>query len=69
MVNGADPHLDDYERWVKEELERGNFVPVENFEEYKERLEKMAQKKLQETLPIDPKVEVGRKLIEMIEKD
>ena len=23
MVNRADPHLDDYERWVKEELEKG----------------------------------------------
>ena len=40
--------LDDYEKWVESELEKGNYVPVENFEEWKALIEKAANEKLKE---------------------
>jgi RNase P/RNase MRP subunit p30 len=39
--------LDDYERWIESKIEKGNFVPVENFEEWKKALEESAHRTLE----------------------
>jgi single-stranded DNA-specific DHH superfamily exonuclease len=39
--------LDEYERWIESEIEKGNFVPVENFEEWKRALEEAARRTLE----------------------
>ncbi len=39
--------LDDYEKWIESEIEKGNFVPVENFEEWKKALEEAARRTLE----------------------
>jgi fatty acid-binding protein DegV len=38
--------LDEYEKWIENELEKGNFVPVENFNEWKKALENAAKRTL-----------------------
>ncbi|WP_456342184.1 hypothetical protein [Thermovibrio sp.] len=38
--------LDEYERWIESEIEKGNFVPVENFEEWKKALKEAARRSL-----------------------
>ena len=48
MINRDQVELDEYEKWVENELERGNFVPVENFEEWKALVEKAAEETLKE---------------------
>ncbi len=48
MVERKEIELDEYERWVESELEKGNFVPVENFEEWKALIERAAEEKLKE---------------------
>ncbi|SMO57735.1 hypothetical protein SAMN06269117_11222 [Balnearium lithotrophicum] len=40
--------LDNYEKWIEDEIEKGNFVPIENFDEVKRALERAAKKKLKE---------------------
>ena len=37
---------DEIERWFEKELEKGNFTPVENFEEVKRALQKAAERAL-----------------------
>lgn len=39
--------LDEYEKWVEEELEKGHFAPVKNFGEWKKALEEAAHKTLE----------------------
>ena len=34
--------LDEYEMWIESEIENGNFVPVDNFDKWKEALQKAA---------------------------
>ncbi len=42
MDNRTQVGLDAYEKWIKNELEKDNFVPVENFEGWKKVLESAA---------------------------
>ncbi len=48
MVDRKEIELDEYEKWVESELEKGNFVPVDNFDEWKTLLERAAEEKLKE---------------------
>ena len=48
MVDRKEIELDEYEKWVESELEKGNFVPVDNFDEWKALIERTAEKKLKE---------------------
>ena len=47
MVDKKQVNLDKYEKWIESELEKGNFVPVENFEEWKMALEEAARRALE----------------------
>ena len=46
MKDKRNVKLDEYEKWVESELEKGHFVPVENFEKWKKALEKAAHRTL-----------------------
>ena len=49
MIEKKQVNLDEYEKWVEKELEKGNFVPVENFEEWKTALEEAARRTLEKS--------------------
>jgi single-stranded DNA-specific DHH superfamily exonuclease len=67
--------LDDYENWVESEIEKGNFVPVENFEEWKKALEeaarrtleKLEKKKIRITIELE-KAEEKDRLLELLKE-
>ncbi len=48
MVDRKEIELDKYEKWVESELEKGNFVPVDNFDEWKALIERAAEEKFKE---------------------
>ena len=39
--------LDEYEKWIESEIEKGHFVPVKNFDEWKKALEEAARRTLE----------------------
>jgi single-stranded DNA-specific DHH superfamily exonuclease len=39
--------LDEYEKWIEDEIEKGHFVPVKNFDEWKKALEEAARRTLE----------------------
>ena len=47
MIEKKQVNLDEYEKWIESELEKGNFLPVENFEEWKMALEEAARRALE----------------------
>ena len=47
MIEKEQVNLDEYEKWIESELEKGNFLPVENFEEWKMALEEAARRALE----------------------
>ena len=67
--------LDDYENRVESEIEKENFVPVENFEEWKKALEeaarrtleKLEKKKIRITIELE-KAEEKDRLLELLKE-
>jgi single-stranded DNA-specific DHH superfamily exonuclease len=67
--------LDNYENWVESEIEKENFVPVENFEEWKKALEeaarrtleKLEKKKIRITIELE-KAEEKDRLLELLKE-
>ena len=39
--------LDEYEKWIESEIEKGHFVPVKNFDEWKKTLQEAARRTLE----------------------
>ena len=57
-MNEEKPALDEYEEWIESELEKGNFVPVENLEKWKEVLKEAAARTLEKKKRIRLTVEL-----------